>query len=199
MNRPVPPEPVAQADLMPHPRLMTAYTRLLTAIGEDPQREGLLDTPARAARAWQDLTAGYQQTLSEVVNDAVFDASSRELVLVRDIEFYSLCEHHLLPFFGRVHVGYLPDGKVLGLSKMARITDLFARRLQIQENLTEQIAAAIMTATGARGAAVVIEAQHLCMMMRGVEKQQTSTRTVAMLGEFASDALARQEFLMAVR
>ena len=199
MNRPVPPEPVAQADLMPHPELMTAYTRLLTAIGEDPQREGLLDTPARAARAWQDLTAGYQQTLSDVVNDAVFDASSRELVLVRDIEFYSLCEHHLLPFFGRVHVGYLPDGKVLGLSKMARITDLFARRLQIQENLTEQIAAAIMTATGARGAAVVIEAQHLCMMMRGVEKQQTSTRTVAMLGEFASDALARQEFLMAVR
>lgn len=188
------PVPVPDLNVM-----QTAYQSLIAAAGESLTREGLVETPERAAKAWVHLTSGYRQTLEDVVSDAVFTSSNRELVMVRDIEFYSLCEHHLLPFFGRVHIGYLPEGRVLGLSKMARVTDLFARRLQIQENMTEQIAQAVQTATGARGVAVVIEAQHLCMMMRGVTKQHTDTRTVAMLGAMTTDTAARQEFFAALR
>ncbi len=175
-----------------------SYANLIASIGEDVSRPGLQGTPARAARAFGHLTQGYAQTLDEVTNRAIFPSSNREMVLVKGIEFYSLCEHHLLPFMGQAHVAYLPNGQVLGLSKFARIVDMYARRLQIQENLTQQIAQAVMDATGARGAAVVMDAQHLCMMMRGVQKQHSSTRSVSMLGEFANNQQVRQEFLQAV-
>lgn len=178
--------------------LSSLYAQLLTGIGEDVQRPGLLDTPQRAAKALLDLTAGYRQELGNVVNGAVFPSDNHDLVLVKNIEFYSLCEHHLLPFFGRVHIGYLPEGQVLGLSKFARITELFARRLQIQEQLTQQIAQAVADVTGARGVAVVIDSAHMCMMMRGVSKQQSTTRTVHFLGELRHDDQARREFLQAV-
>lgn len=175
------------------------YREILQAIGEDPQREGLLDTPKRAAKAMQFLTHGYGQTLEEVLNGAVFASQSDEMVIVRNIELYSLCEHHLLPFIGKAHVAYLPDGKVIGLSKVARIVDMYARRLQIQENLTAQIADAVMQVTGSKGAAVVIEAQHMCMMMRGVEKQNSIMATSVMRGRFKSDQNTRQEFLQLIR
>lgn len=178
--------------------MQQSYADLIRAIGEDLDRPGLLDTPNRAAKAFGHLTQGYGQTLDQVTNNAVFPSTNREMVMVKGIEFYSLCEHHLLPFMGHAHVAYLPDGKVLGLSKMARIVDMYARRLQIQENLTQQIAQAVMDATGARGAAVVMDAQHMCMMMRGVGKQDSSTRSVSMLGQFCTDAQARQEFLLAL-
>lgn len=178
--------------------MQQSYADLIRAIGEDLERPGLLDTPKRAAKAFGFLTQGYEQTLEQVTNNAVFPSSNREMVMVKGIEFYSLCEHHLLPFMGHAHVAYLPDGKVLGLSKMARIVDMYARRLQIQENLTQQIAQAVMDATGARGAAVVMDAQHMCMMMRGVQKQESSTRSVSMLGHFCTDAQARSEFLAAL-
>lgn len=178
--------------------MQQSYANIISAVGEDLQRPGLIDTPARAAKAFSFLTQGYDQSLDEVTNNAVFPSTNREMVLVKGIEFYSLCEHHMLPFMGQAHIAYLPNGHVLGLSKFARIVDMYSRRLQIQENLTQQVAQAVMDATGARGAAVVMDAAHMCMMMRGVQKQQSSTRTVSMLGEFTTNTQARQEFLMAV-
>lgn len=175
-----------------------SYRQLIGSTGEDLNRPGLLDTPVRAAKAFAHLTKGYRQSIDEVVNDAVFPSTNRELVLVQNIEFYSLCEHHMLPFHGVAHIGYLPDGQVLGLSKFARIVDMFARRLQIQENLSEQIAQTIMDVTGCRGVAVVMDASHMCMMMRGVSKQHSTTRSTAMLGEYQHNNQARNEFLGAV-
>ncbi|MDE0843857.1 MULTISPECIES: GTP cyclohydrolase I FolE [Psychrobacter] len=175
-----------------------SYRQLIGSTGEDLDRPGLLDTPVRAAKAFAHLTKGYHQSIEEVVNDAVFPSANRELVLVQNIEFYSLCEHHMLPFHGVAHIGYLPDGQVLGLSKFARIVDMFARRLQIQENLSEQIAQTIMDVTGCRGVAVVMDASHMCMMMRGVSKQHSTTRSTAMLGEYQHNNQARNEFLGAV-
>lgn len=178
--------------------MQQSYEKILTAVGEDLTRPGLKDTPIRAARAFSYLTSGYNQTLDEVTNRAVFPSDNREMVLVKNIEFYSLCEHHLLPFYGRVHIAYLPEGQVLGLSKFARITEMFARRLQIQENLTKQIAEAVAEVTNARGVAVVIDSAHMCMMMRGVGKQNSTTRTVSFIGEFEHSEQTRREFLRVV-
>ncbi len=175
--------------------LENSFRNLLEAIGEDPQREGLLKTPTRAARAFEFLTNGYRQGLEEIVNGAIYESDASEIVLVKDIELYSMCEHHLLPFIGRAHVAYIPNGKVIGLSKVARIVDVFARRLQIQENLTMQIADALMKTLHPNGVAVVIEAKHLCMMMRGVEKQNSVMKTSCLLGSFKEDARTRSEFL----
>jgi GTP cyclohydrolase IA len=175
--------------------LEDAYRNLLEAIGEDVDREGLRRTPVRAARALEFLTQGYRQDLDEIINDAVFASDASEIILVKDIELYSLCEHHLLPFIGRAHVAYLPNGKVIGLSKVARIVDVFARRLQIQENLTTQIAESLMNCLQPSGVAVVVEAKHLCMMMRGVEKQNSVMKTSCLLGTFKDDARTRSEFL----
>ncbi|MBP0049015.1 GTP cyclohydrolase I FolE [Marinobacterium sp. AK62] len=177
----------------------TAYSQIIEQIGEDLEREGLRDTPARAAKAMRYLTQGYTQSLEEVVNGALFPSDNSEMVLVRNIELYSLCEHHLLPFIGKAHVAYIPQGKVVGLSKLARIVDMFARRLQIQENMTKEIAEAIQSVTGAAGVGVVIEAQHMCMMMRGVEKQNASMTTSMMLGSFRDNEATRNEFLSLVR
>ena len=168
---------------------------ILLRIGEDPDREGLKRTPLRVAKAMDFLTSGYSQTVEDVVQGALFEEQAREMVVVKDIEFYSLCEHHMLPFFGRAHVGYLPDGKVVGLSKIARVVDVFARRLQVQERLTTQIADGLMGALGAHGVAVVLEASHACMMMRGVQKQRSSTITSAMRGGFESSTRTRAEFM----
>jgi GTP cyclohydrolase I len=175
------------------------YKSLLKAIGEDPQREGLLDTPKRAAKALKFLTQGYEQKLEDIVGQAIFTTRNDEMVIVRDIELYSLCEHHLLPFIGRAHVAYLPARKVIGLSKIPRIVDMYARRLQIQENLTRQIADSVLKVTNAKGVGVVIEAKHLCMMMRGVEKQNSSMTTSSMLGRFRTDSRTRTEFLTLIR
>jgi GTP cyclohydrolase I len=172
-----------------------AFTKIIEACGEDIQRPGLRDTPVRAAKAFQFLTRGYQQSVEEVVNGALFPSDSSEMVIVQDIEMYSLCEHHLLPFIGKCHVAYIPTGQVLGLSKVARIVDLFARRLQIQEQLTSQIAESVLEVTGADGVGVIVEAQHMCMMMRGVEKQNSLMKTSAMLGSFRTDQSTRNEFL----
>ncbi|MCE8014665.1 GTP cyclohydrolase I FolE [Halomonas sp. MCCC 1A17488] len=178
--------------------LANYYRQIILELGEDPEREGLRDTPKRAAKAMQFLTRGYSQTLEEIINGAVFQSETDEMVLVKDIELYSMCEHHLLPFIGKCHIAYLPSGKVLGLSKFARIVDMYARRMQIQENLTRQIAEAVQRVTGARGVAVVIEARHLCMMMRGVEKQNSSMTSSVMLGAFRENQPTRQEFLTLV-
>lgn len=175
--------------------LEDVYKKLIAASGDNPQREGLRKTPARAARAFDFLMKGYQENIAEIINNALFDSDTRELVVVKNIELYSMCEHHLLPFFGKCHVGYIPDGKVLGLSKVARVVDAFGRRLQIQENLTRQIATTIQEYTNAIGVGVVIEAQHLCMMMRGVEKQNSVMVTSTMLGELHEDPATRAEFL----
>jgi GTP cyclohydrolase I len=169
--------------------------RLIREIGEDPAREGLLHTPDRVARSLRFLLSGYERNVADVINGAVFAESYEEMVLVRDIEVYSLCEHHLLPFFGKAHVAYLPRGRIIGLSKLPRIVDVFARRLQVQERLTTQIATAIDEALDPYGVAVVIEASHLCMMMRGVEKQNSRTVTSALTGGFQSDPKCRNEFL----
>ncbi len=178
--------------------MQQSYSDILTAIGEDLDRPGLKDTPARAAKAFQYLTSGYQADLLEITNNAVFPSENRDMVLVKNIEFYSLCEHHLLPFYGRVHIAYLPEGQVLGLSKFARITEMFARRLQIQEGLTQQIAEAVAQVTSARGVAVMIDSAHMCMMMRGIGKQHSTTRTVFFLGDMKTNEQARREFLSAV-
>ena len=178
-----------------HSQMLDHYREIIVGVGENPEREGLLDTPKRAAKAMQYLCNGYHKSLEEVVNGALFESDNDEMVIVRDIELYSLCEHHMLPFIGKAHVAYIPTGKVLGLSKVARIVDMFARRLQIQENLTKQIADAIQQVTSAAGVAVVIEAKHMCMMMRGVEKQNSCTITSALRGVFRDDARTREEFL----
>lgn len=175
------------------------YRQILTELGEDPNREGLRDTPERAANAMRYLTKGYQEDLNDIINNALFDSEMSEMVIVKDIEMYSMCEHHLLPFLGKCHVGYLPDGKVIGLSKVARIVDFFARRLQIQERLTIEIAHCIRDITGARGVAVFMEARHLCMMMRGVEKQNSLMTTSAMLGEMLENHSSRIEFLNLIK
>ena len=174
------------------------YRGILEGVGENPEREGLVDTPKRAAKAMQYLCQGYGQTVEQVVNGALFESDNDEMVIVRDIELYSLCEHHMLPFIGKAHVAYIPTGKVLGLSKIARIVDMYARRLQIQENLTRQIAEAIQEVTRAAGVAVVIEAKHMCMMMRGVEKQNSLMNTSVMLGAFRESCTTRMEFLQLI-
>lgn len=168
---------------------------MIRGLGEDADREGLLKTPERVEASMRFLTRGYDQTVEEVLGDAIFEEAHEDMILVRDIELYSLCEHHLLPFFGRAHVAYIPHGRILGLSKTARLVDMFARRLQVQERLTDQIADALMTALAPRGVGVVIEAQHFCMMMRGVEKQGSRTVTSAVRGTFRSDNRTRDEFL----
>jgi GTP cyclohydrolase I len=172
-----------------------SWAKIIEDTGEDLSRPGLVDTPKRAARAFEFLTQGYRQSVDEVVNEALFPSDSSEMILVQDVELYSLCEHHLLPFIGKCHVAYIPTGKVLGLSKVARIVDVFARRLQIQESLTSQIAETIMQVTDAEGVGVIIEAQHMCMMMRGVQKQNSVMKTSAMLGTFRSELKTREEFL----
>jgi len=179
--------------------LASQYQQIIVGIGEDPQRDGLQDTPIRAAKAMQFLTQGYQQSLATLVNNAVFESTMDEMVVIKDIELYSMCEHHLLPFIGKCHIAYMPQGKVLGLSKFARIVDMYARRFQIQENLTRQIAEAVESVTGAEGVAVVIEAKHMCMMMRGVEKQNSSMTTSMMLGQFRKSQATRAEFLTLIR
>ena len=171
------------------------YAKIIESLGEDLNRDGLRDTPKRAAKAMQFLTHGYSQSIEEVVNGAIFESDSDEMVIVKNIELYSLCEHHLLPFIGKCHVAYLPKGKVLGLSKIARIVDMYARRLQIQEHLTKQVAESIQQVTQGSGVGVVIEAKHLCMMMRGVEKQNSVMTTSIMLGHFRRHANTRSEFL----
>ena len=175
------------------------FYKLITDVGEDPSRAGLKGTPGRAARAYAFLTKGYTQDIAKVINGAIFPSDNDEMIIVKDIELYSMCEHHLLPFFGKCHVGYIPRGKVLGLSKIARLVDVFARRFQIQENLTKQVADTIMEYTDARGVGVVIDAQHLCMMMRGVEKQNSVMKTSCMLGTFRSNSSTRSEFLSLIR
>ncbi len=172
-----------------------AFAKIIEGCGEDLSRDGLRDTPKRAAAAMQFLTRGYQQTVEELVNGALFHSDSNEMVVVQDIELYSLCEHHMLPFIGKCHVAYIPTGQVLGLSKLARLVDMYARRLQIQEQLTSQIAETVMDVTQAEGVGVIIEAQHMCMMMRGVEKQNSLMKTSAMLGTFRSNQPTRSEFL----
>lgn len=172
-----------------------AFESIIRQIGEDPDRAGLKDTPIRAAKAMEFLTRGYHQDIDAVINDALFPSTSEEMVIVKDIELYSMCEHHMLPFIGKCHVAYLPQGRVIGLSKIARIVDMYARRLQIQENLTKEIAEAIIEKTNAAGAAVIIEAKHMCMMMRGVEKQNSVMTTSCMLGAFRSSQSTRMEFL----
>ena len=179
-------------------KLEELYLQIIKDIGEDPQREGLEKTPARAAKALQYLTRGYRQTVEEVVNNAIFESDNDQMILVKNIELYSLCEHHLLPFIGKCHVAYIPTGKVIGLSKIARIVDMYARRLQIQENLTKQIADTVMDAIQPAGVGVIIEAQHLCMMMRGVEKQNSKMTTSMMLGTFLDHDRTRSEFLRLV-
>ena len=169
--------------------------QMLTEIGEDPERQGLKRTPLRVAKALDFLTSGNELSAEEIIKAALFEEDVREMVIVRDIEFYSLCEHHMLPFFGHAHVGYLPNGKVVGLSKIARVVDVYARRLQVQERLTSQVADALIAHLGAHGVAVVTEASHTCMMMRGVQKQNSSTISSAMRGTFKSDARTRAEFM----
>jgi GTP cyclohydrolase I len=176
-------------------RMADGFREIVSTLDEDINREGLAETPMRAAKAFHFITQGYRQSLEDIVNGAVFESDTDEMVIVRNIEMYSLCEHHLLPFIGKCHVAYLPQGKVLGLSKIARIVDYFARRLQIQENLTKQVAQCVDTAIDAQGVGVVIEAQHMCMMMRGVQKQNSIMTTSCMLGNFRSQPHTREEFL----
>lgn len=171
------------------------FAQMITALGDNPNREGMVGTPKRARKAFEFLTRGYHENIHELINGAIFESTMSEMVVVKNIELYSLCEHHLLPFFGKCHIGYIPNGKILGLSKFARITDHFAKRFQVQEKLTEQIAHCVEEITGAKGVGVIIEARHLCMMMRGVEKQESSMLTSVMLGSFRDDNRTRAEFL----
>ena len=175
------------------------FKNIIEAIGEDSSREGLRDTPKRAAKAMSFLTQGYKQNIDDIINNALFDSNNSEMVLIKNIEVYSLCEHHLLPFIGKCHIAYIPDGRILGLSKFARIVDMHARRLQVQENLTSEIANTLQSVTGAKGVGVILEAQHLCMMMRGVEKQNSIMTTSVMLGILRDDARTRGEFLSLIR
>ena len=175
------------------------FKKIIEKLGEDPNREGLRDTPKRAAKAMEFLTQGYQQSVKEVVNGALFESDNDEMIIVKDIELYSLCEHHLLPFIGKCHVAYMPNGKIIGLSKVARLVDMHARRLQVQENLTKEIAKTMFDITNAKGVGVIIEAQHLCMMMRGVEKQNSVMTTSVMLGSLREDSRTRSEFLSLVK
>jgi len=175
------------------------YRELLVRIGEDPTRDGLVRTPERMEKSMQFLTRGYAMSVTDVLHEALFDVDYDEMVIVKDIEFFSMCEHHLLPFFGKAHIAYVPNGKVIGLSKIPRLVDVFARRLQVQERLTRQVGDAITDAIHPQGVAVILEAQHLCMMMRGVEKQHSSTVTSAMLGVFKTQLQTRNEFLSLVR
>tara|TARA_B000000609_G_C24142300_1_gene332023 strand:- start:585 stop:1148 length:564 start_codon:yes stop_codon:yes gene_type:complete len=169
--------------------------QLLEEIGEDPNREGLIKTPNRVSKAWEFFSKGYKENLNVIINGAIFEEDARDMVIVRDIEFFSLCEHHLIPFFGKAHVGYIPNGKVIGLSKIPRIIDMFSRRLQVQERLTHQIADAINSVLNPKGVSVVMEGRHMCMQMRGVEKQNSFTSTSAMSGQFKKSAETRSEFL----
>ncbi|HEY3742228.1 MAG TPA: GTP cyclohydrolase I FolE [Bryobacteraceae bacterium] len=175
-----------------------AFLEIIKELGENPSREGLEKTPARAAKAMRYLTSGYETKLEDIVNGALFDVKTSGMVIVRDIEFYSLCEHHMLPFFGKMHVAYLPNQKVIGLSKIPRIVDMFARRLQVQEQLTDQVAQAVVDILAPRGVGVIAEARHFCMMMRGVEKQHSGTITSTMLGDFRAKKATRDEFLSLV-
>lgn len=176
-------------------RLEELYLNVIEELGEDPTREGLLKTPHRVSEAMQFITSGYQQNLEEVVNGAVFNEETDDMVIVRNIEFFSMCEHHMLPFFGHANIAYIPNGKIIGLSKLARITDMFARRMQVQERLTVQIADAVQTVLQPKGVAVVIEAKHLCMMARGVEKKSSDMVTSHVLGLFRTDRATRAEFM----
>ncbi len=180
---------------MNHDKVEKLIHELLLEMGENPQREGLIKTPTRVAKSWEYITKGYTQDVKDVINGAVFHEDARGMVIVRDIEFYSMCEHHLLPFFGVAHIGYIPDKKLLGLSKLPRIVDVFARRLQLQERLTQQIADTLFEILEPKGLGVVLEARHMCMQMRGVEKSQSLTTTSAVLGEMHDDAETRAEFL----
>ncbi|XP_031592193.1 GTP cyclohydrolase 1 [Oreochromis aureus] len=181
------------------PSLAAAYTTILRGLGENPQRQGLLKTPWRAATAMQFFTKGYQEKIIDVLNDAIFDEDHDEMVIVKDIDMFSMCEHHLVPIFGRVHIGYLPNKRVLGLSKLARIVEIYSRRLQVQERLTKQIAVAITEALQPTGVGVVIEATHMCMVMRGVQKMNSKTVTSTMLGNFREDPKTRDEFLRLIK
>jgi GTP cyclohydrolase I len=178
--------------------ISSAVEDILYSIGEDPERQGLIKTPERVARMFGELTAGYQTDPEKLINGAIFDVEYSEPVLVKDIEFYSLCEHHMLPFYGRVHVAYIPDGKVIGLSKIPRIVEMFARRLQVQERMTSEIANFLMQAINAKGVAVMVEGAHMCAMMRGVKKSQASMTTTAMLGAYKEDKSLRSEFMAQV-
>ena len=169
--------------------------QLLIELGEDPSREGLIKTPHRVSKSWKFLTGGYNQTVDQVVNDAIFSVDNQDMIIVKDINYYSLCEHHLLPFMGKVHVGYIPSGKVLGLSKIPRIIDIYARRLQLQEQLTHQIAQGITEFLNPKGVGVVVEGEHMCMRMRGVQKQNASMQTSSMTGVFRKEKKTREEFL----
>ncbi len=177
------------------PKIESLTRELLIAIGEDPTREGLVKTPLRVAKAMEFLTSGYRTDLKTLVNEAVFTQTANSMVIVKNIEIYSMCEHHMLPFYGRCHIGYLPTGKVFGVSKLARIVDMYARRLQLQERLTEQVSKAVMETINAAGVGVMIEARHLCMMMRGVEKQNSVMVTSSVLGTFRESSTTREEFL----
>ncbi|XP_028935126.1 GTP cyclohydrolase 1 [Ornithorhynchus anatinus] len=181
------------------PGLAAAYDSVLRCLGEDPNRQGLLGTPSRAAAAMRFFTKGYRETIADVLNDAIFDEDHDEMVIVKDIDMFSICEHHLVPFIGKVHIGYLPNKQVLGLSKLARIVEIYSRRLQVQERLTKQIAVAITEALKPAGVGVVVEATHMCMVMRGVQKMNSKTVTSTMLGVFREDPKTREEFLTLIR
>jgi len=179
-------------------RLEEITKELLGLIGEDSTRQGLIKTPKRVAESWKFLSQGYHQNLNEIINEAIFDESAKDMIIVKDIEFYSLCEHHLIPFYGKAHVGYIPDGKIIGLSKIPRIIDFYARRLQVQERLTNQIATCIQDLLNPKGVAVVMEGRHFCMLMRGVQKQNSIASTSSMLGAFKDKSTTRNEFLKLV-
>ncbi len=183
------------SDALDNTKLVTSYETIIQELGEDLGREGLHETPMRAAKAMRAITRGYGQSLDDIVNGAVFESGTDEMIVVKSIELYSMCEHHMLPFTGTCHVGYIPNGKVLGLSKFARIVDMYSTRFQIQERLTRQIADAVLSVTGAIGVGVIVEAKHMCMMMRGVEKQNSVMGSSVMLGEFRESYNTRQEFL----
>lgn len=188
---------IKQANIIPE--LEGLYTKILEGLGEDPSRQGLVKTPYRAAKAMEFLTSGYHQTVDDILNRAIFDEDYDEMVIVKEIEFYSLCEHHILPFWGKCHVGYLPRKRIVGLSKIPRIVDMFSRRLQVQERLTREIAESLETALDPRGVAVVMEGRHLCMMARGVEKQAPVMTTNVMRGTFREDSSTRAEFLRCIQ